>query len=70
MLEKLYHRNLKICQHKNLLLLPLLIIVFVYQLNGTKMQFLFGSYRKLVKEKIATYTLLNSNMDGIFRSPF
>ena len=36
--EKLYHGNLKVSPPKNLLLLPLLIIVFVHQLNGTEIQ--------------------------------
>ena len=36
--EKLYHRNLKICQTKNLLLLPLPILVFLYQLTSTEIQ--------------------------------
>ena len=31
--EKLYHGNLKVSQLKNLLLLPLLIIVFLHQLR-------------------------------------
>ena len=31
----LYHGNIKVCQPKNLLLLPLLLIVFLHQLNGT-----------------------------------
>ena len=30
-----YHGNIKICQPKNVLLLPLLLIGFLHQLNGT-----------------------------------
>ena len=40
--EKLYHGNLKECQPQNLLLLSLLIIVFLHQLNGMKIQILFN----------------------------
>ena len=73
MLKKLYHRNPKICQQKNLLFLPLLIIVFVYQLNGTKIQFLFGIHRKLRKSKncnLYPNTLLNNNMGGLLEVRF
>ena len=37
-LKMLYHENLKVCQPKNLLLLPLLIIVFLNQLTGMEIQ--------------------------------
>ena len=36
--ENLYHGNLTVYQPENLLFLPLLIIVFLDQLNGSKIQ--------------------------------
>ena len=51
----MYDGNLKICQPKIFLLLPLLIIVFLHQLNGMEIQILFSIYRKLPKKKNATY---------------
>ena len=38
-------KSFKVCQQKTLLLLPLLIIVFLYQLNGTEIQ-IFVYYLK------------------------
>ena len=50
----LHHGNLKVCQPKNLLLLPILI-VFPHQLNGTKLlNFLLIFKGSLLKEKKAT----------------
>ena len=37
-LKKLYHENLKVCHPKDLLLLPLLIIVFLHQLTGMEIK--------------------------------
>ena len=51
----MYDGNVKICQPKSFLLLPLLIIVFLHQLNGMEIQILFSIYRKLLKTKNATY---------------
>ena len=55
-LKELNNGNLKVCQPKNLLLLPLLIIVFPYQLNGTKIKFCLVFKGSCLKQKIATYT--------------
>ena len=46
-MKKLFHINLNACQPKNFLLLQLLTIVFLYQLNGTKIQ-IFVQYLKAV----------------------
>ena len=57
-LKKLYHGNLKVCQPKNLLLLSLLILVFLHQLSGTKIQTF------VLKHEIATFT--PANITNIF----
>ena len=51
-LKKLYHGNLKVCRPKNLLLLPLLIIVFLHQLTGVEIQiFVYHFKGSCLKEK-------------------
>ena len=53
-MKKLYHGNLKLCQPKNLLVLPLLIIIILHQLNGTKFKFCSVFKGSSLKQKNAT----------------
>ena len=52
----MYHGNLKVCKPKNLLLLPLLIIIFLHQLNITDIQIFLVFKGSCLKQKNTTYT--------------
>ena len=57
-LKKLHNGNLQVCQSKNLLFLALLIIVFLQQLNGVKIQKNFWHLKEATLKK-ASYTPRN-----------
>ena len=54
--KKLNHGHVKLCQLKTLLLLPLLITVFLHQLNGTQIQFFLMCKGSYVKKKKHFYS--------------
>ena len=57
--KKLNHGNVKLFQPKSLLLLPLLITIFLHQLNDTKIQFFLMCKGSYVKKNKKTFTPQN-----------
>ena len=65
----MHHGNLKVCQPKNVLLLPLLIIVFLHQLKGAKTLNVYLVFKgSCLKQKTQLMLLLIESILNIYNS--